>query len=77
MGKIIWSPSASEDLDLIALDISWDSVYSGELFITKVIRQIEKFQDFPDTGRVIPEIPDKSCRELIYGNYRIMYRIIV
>ncbi|MBN2423479.1 MAG: type II toxin-antitoxin system RelE/ParE family toxin [Calditrichaceae bacterium] len=76
MGKIIWSPTASEDLDLIALYISRDSVDRAALFITKVIHQVEKLHDFPGTGRVIPEMSDENCRELIYGNYRIMYRIM-
>ncbi len=26
-------------------------------------------------GRVIPEIGKQSCREIIYGSYRIMYRL--
>lgn len=29
----------------------------------------------PKSGRVVPEIGDEQFRELIYGNYRILYRI--
>jgi len=35
----------------------------------------DQLEDFPESGRVIPEINDDTCRELIYGAYRIMYRI--
>ena len=34
-----------------------------------------RLQDFPLSGRIIPEINKPDCRELIYGAYRIMYRI--
>ncbi|MBI5024893.1 MAG: type II toxin-antitoxin system RelE/ParE family toxin [Candidatus Omnitrophica bacterium] len=35
----------------------------------------DRLDDFPQSGRVIPEINDKHCREIIYGAYRVMYRI--
>jgi plasmid stabilization system protein ParE len=28
-----------------------------------------------EIGRIVPEIRNKQFRELIYGNYRIIYRI--
>jgi len=27
-------------------------------------------------SRVIPEISEPSCREIIYGAYRVMYRLV-
>jgi len=27
------------------------------------------------SGKVIPEIGDPECREIIYGSYRLMYRV--
>ena len=35
----------------------------------------DRLEEFPKSGRVIPEINDDSYRALIYGAYRIMYRI--
>jgi plasmid stabilization system protein ParE len=35
----------------------------------------DQLQHFPQSGRIIPEINHANCRELIYGAYRIMYRI--
>ncbi|MGI6387971.1 MAG: type II toxin-antitoxin system RelE/ParE family toxin [Desulfomonilia bacterium] len=32
-------------------------------------------QGFPFSGRIIPEINNPDCREVIYGTCRIMYRI--
>ena len=76
MGKIIWAPSALNDIDFIAEYIARDSVDQAALFVSRVIEMTDQLEKFPQSGRVIPEIKNKDCRELIYGAYRIMYRII-
>jgi len=75
MGKIIWAPSALEDIEAIAKYIERDSIDRAALFVDRVIEMTDQLEDFPQSGRVIPEINDENCRELIYGMYRIMYRI--
>ncbi len=75
MGKIIWAPSALSDIESIAEYIERDSVDQSALFVSRVIDMADQLEDFPESGRVIPEINDDTCRELIYGAYRIMYRI--
>jgi plasmid stabilization system protein ParE len=75
MGKVIWAPSALQDVDSIAEYIARDSVDRAALFVVRLIEISDRLQNFPFSGRVIPEIGDESCREIIYGAYRIMYRI--
>ena len=75
MGKVIWAPSALQDVDSIAEYIARDSVDRAALFVVRLIEITDRLQNFPFSGRVIPEIGDESCREIIYGAYRIMYRI--
>jgi len=75
MGKIIWAPSALQDVDSIAEYIARDSIDRAALFVVRLIEITDRLQNFPFSGRVIPEIGDESCREIIYGAYRIMYRI--
>jgi len=75
MAKIIWSPTALEDIDSIAEFISRDSIDNATLFVTRLIDATDYLQDFPEAGRIVPEIGDVLCREVIYGSYRIMYRI--
>ncbi|MFH1778262.1 MAG: type II toxin-antitoxin system RelE/ParE family toxin [Candidatus Omnitrophota bacterium] len=36
----------------------------------------EHLINFPLSGHMIPEIENKLCREVIYGYYRIMYKIV-
>ena len=75
MAKIIWSPTAIEDIKLIHAYIARDSVNQANLFIDKIIGSVEKLSQFPYSGRMIPEISEESAREIIFGSYRIMYRI--
>lgn len=76
MGKVIWSPSAYKDVDLIAEYIARDSIDRAAMFVTKLMKQTDDgLVSFPQSGRIIPEMNDSSWREIIYGSYRIMYRI--
>lgn len=73
--KIIWSPSALNDIDLIAEYIARDSVDRAALFVERLIQTTDHLQASPFLGRIIPEIDNDKCREIIYGSYRIMYKI--
>ena len=75
MGKITWAPSALKDIESIAEYIQRDSVDQAALFVSRVIEMTDQLEGFPLSGRIIPEINNANCRELIYGAYRIMYRI--
>ena len=37
-------------------------------------RKVQKLKDFPQSGRMVPEAEDPVIREVILGNYRIVYR---
>ena len=76
MGKVIWSPTALEDVDSIAEYIARDSTDHAALFVIRLIGATDRLQNFPNSGRIIPEIGNPGCREIIYGSYRIMYRIV-
>lgn len=75
MGKIIWAPSALKDMESIARFIERDSIDQASLLVTRIIEMADRLDDFLQSGRVIPEINDDHCREIIYGAYRVMYRI--
>jgi plasmid stabilization system protein ParE len=40
-----------------------------------LVAAVERLQDHPRSGRVVPELGDESIRELVHGNYRIVYRL--
>ena len=75
MARIRWTPKAAEDIEAIAEYIASDSEYYARIFVTKVISAISRLQQFPEKGRVVPEADSPSIREIILGNYRIVYRL--
>ncbi|HOE11263.1 MAG TPA: type II toxin-antitoxin system RelE/ParE family toxin [bacterium] len=75
MAEVIWAPSALDDVDSIAEYIARDSAELASLFVSRLIEATDRLQEFPLSGRIIPEINHPDCREIIYGAYRIMYRI--
>ena len=75
MGKVTWSPSSLRDIELIAQYISNDSPDRAALFVSRIIEITERLEQFPSSGRPIPEVDKQNYREIIYSTYRIMYKI--
>jgi plasmid stabilization system protein ParE len=76
MAKVIWSPSALDDLDRIAEYIARDAPSRAALFAVRILQATDRLEMLPLCGRPIPEIGDPACREVLYGSYRVMYRIV-
>ena len=74
MAKIIWSELALDDLKNIYDYISKDSIIYANRVIEKIILRIDQLENFPKSGRVVPELNNNSIRELIQNNYRIIYK---
>ena len=74
MVKVIWTTIARSDLKSIYEYISEDSNFYAKRFIEKLIEKVEILQDYPNMGRLVPEFENPKIRELIEGNYRIIYR---
>ncbi|MBU4345519.1 MAG: type II toxin-antitoxin system RelE/ParE family toxin [Proteobacteria bacterium] len=72
---IIWSPLAVDRASEITDYIAQDKPSAAEKWIDIVFSKVEQLKSSPEIGRIVPEINDNRFRELIYGNYRIIYRI--
>ena len=75
MAEIKWSPQSLADIETIANFIARDSSYYARMFTIKVFESADRLELFPESGRVVPELKRKEIREVIIGNYRIIYRI--
>ncbi len=75
MAEIIWTEMAIDDLNNIAEYISKDSQYYAKDFIQRIINKIETITLFPKMGRKVPEQNDEDIREILYHNYRLIYKI--
>ena len=75
MSTVKWTKTALDDLDSIKEFIARDSTYYAEKFEDDAFKVADNLELFPDMGRIVPERNDPSFRELIFGSYRIMYKI--
>ena len=73
--KILWSPLAVERVSEIAAYIAQDNADAAENWVNTIFKKVEGLKAFPESGRIVPETGSKSIRELIYGNYRVVYRV--
>ncbi len=72
--KIIWSPLAISRVSEIAEYIAKDNLLAAEKWANNIFDLVEELSEFPEIGRTVPEIKNKIFRELISGNYRIIYK---
>ena len=75
MAEVRWTAQAADDLEAIADFIKQDSPHYATLFVMNVLRAAERLGSFPKSGRMVPEANDPAIREIILGNYRIVYRV--
>jgi len=73
--KIIWSPLAIDRVAEIVEYIAQDSPNSAEKWVESTFQVVERLEKFPKSGRIVPEIKQDDFREIIHGNYRIIYRL--
>ena len=75
MVKVVWTEKALTDLEDIGDYISKDSIKYAKLTLEKLISTAAIIAINPYIGRIVPEKNDKSIREIIKGNYRVIYQI--
>jgi len=73
--RILWTEPAIKDLSNLHAYIARDSEVYASNFVQRIIHAVGKLSDFPRLGRKVPEAEQVTVRELIYQNYRIIYRI--
>ena len=75
MTRLLWSPRALSDLERIREYISRDSPVYAEFVVRRLVRAPERLVDFPEIGRVVPEVGSPQLRELIVRPFRLVYRV--
>ena len=76
MVKLIWTDQAINDLGDIGDYIAENSEKYAKLTVKKLFERTDILKTFPQAGRVVPEKNEGNVRELIEGNYRIIYEIV-
>ena len=75
MARVVWSSVARDDLKALASFIKADSPGYAQTFGLHIQRRVEQLRNFPESGRNVPEDRTGTYRELLVGNYRVVYRV--
>lgn len=73
--KLVWTERAAADLEAIEAYVAWDDPLAAIALVDRLIERVDALRDQPRMGRVVPEAANPDIRELIAGNYRLVYRI--
>jgi addiction module RelE/StbE family toxin len=76
MVRVNWTDQALDDIENIAQFIEKDSPKYANIQVHRFFDKVKILEAYPNAGRVVPELNRDSLRELIQGNYRIVYRIV-
>lgn len=76
MVQINWTIQAKDDLKNIADYISKDSVKYAKIHVLKIRKLTEVLKTHKQIGKVVREFDEPNIRELVFRNYRIIYKIV-
>ena len=76
MTLVRWTDQAVGDLRAIREFIERDSPKYGRLVAERLFDATERLEKFPLSGRVVPELGRDDIREIIVGEYRLVYRVM-
>lgn len=76
MVQINWTKIAVDDLKNIAEYISKDSEKYAKLQIIRIRYRTRILKSQIYVGKIVSDIDENNIRELIEGNYRIIYKIV-
>ena len=75
MAVVIWTNSALLDLREIAEYIALDKVSAANKLVQTILNKTDRLADFPESGRLLPELETDKYREIIVQPCRILYYI--
>jgi toxin ParE1/3/4 len=73
--RLVWSPLALERVVEIANEIALEHPAAAEDWVEGIFAAVERLERFPESGRVVPEVRRAEIREVIFGRYRVLYRL--
>jgi len=74
MAEVIWTEPALQELDAIAEYIALDNPAAARHWVQEVFEKTERLEDFPQSGRTPPELPDSVYREVVVPPCRVFDR---
>jgi toxin ParE1/3/4 len=73
--RVVWSPLAIERAAEAAAYIAKDSPAAARRWVDDLFAAVATLASLPERGRRVPEFPRPDVREILFGSYRVVYRI--
>ncbi len=73
--KVFWTRQAREDLRAIRDFIARDAPKTASAYVRKLRSSVQRLHDFPYSGEVVRELSREDIRQVLQGNYRVIYRV--
>jgi len=73
--QVVWTDPALERVAEVAVYIAQDDPDVADRWTLELFDAVERLADFPESGRMVPELGARDVRELIFGAYRVFYRV--
>ena len=75
MRALRWTEHAVAQLASIAEYVSLSSPVYAEHLVDRLAQRLDQAREFPESGRVVPELGRAEIRELLEWPYRLVYRV--
>jgi len=73
--RVIWSPLAVERAYEESRYIARAKPGAALIWLEGLFDSTDRLAEFPQSGRIVPEIGVPEYRELIYKSHRVIYRV--
>ena len=73
--KVLWTRTAIGHLASIHEYIARDSVRYAQRMVDRITSRSRQIAQYPKSGQVVPEYQDSSIREVVEGQYRVIYQV--
>ncbi|MEZ8747368.1 type II toxin-antitoxin system RelE/ParE family toxin [Vibrio sp. 10N.286.49.E1] len=74
MAEVIWSEPALSDLNDIAEYIALENLVAAKQLVRNIFDKVERLSDFPESGRLSPELEHFNYREVVVNPCRVFYK---
>lgn len=76
MGKIRWTKKATGWIEKIYQYVAKDKPLAAQKLVQEIYHTAELLGDFPEIGYRLSDSQFQGLRVLLYGHYRIVYRLL-
>jgi toxin ParE1/3/4 len=72
--KVSFTPAARKEYLAALAYIREDNPAAANKFLERAEKVLSRLEQFPESGRIIPEFPELPYREVVISPYRSFYR---